>query len=393
VYDLGGGTFDACVLRRAGAGFETLAAEGLDDFGGVDLDALVVGQVLASVAPVAADAARRLAAPADQADRRGYRLLLEDSRAAKETLSRQPQATLFVPVAERDTRITRYEFEQLARPALDRTVRVTLAAVTRSRVTPPEVAGVFLVGGSSRVPLVADLLRQATGLTPVTLEQPELVVAQGALHAAAPTPAGPPPAGQAFAGPPSAGSPAGPAFAGSASAGPGLSPAGPGPSGPYRPPGGPVGQRPPVRRKGSGKKVVVGLLAGFAVLMLIGVGIAGYLAHSNTSHRQQTLDLYHQVGKPKGFSERSGDPKFLHATQIEAVLTDTKADGSDPVQATTDWMSKLSGNVAPDKSTVEGYFAGSSPKTWYPEGFSPHSVEVKLSTSGDTYRVDIGIIY
>jgi hypothetical protein len=386
VYDLGGGTFDACVVRRTPTGFETLAAEGLDDFGGVDLDALVVRQVLASVAPVAADAARRLAAPADQADRRAYRLLLEDARAAKETLSRQPQATLFVPVAERDTRITRYEFEPLARPAVDRTVQVTMAAVTRSRLTPAELAGIFLVGGSSRVPLVADAIRQATGLPPVTLDQPELVVAQGALHTADLT-AGPAPVPV-------------PGLASIPASGPGPLP-GPGPA-PAPPVGGPPGQRPPygpaagrpaARPKKSRTKLVVGLLAGVVALMLVGVAVVGALARGNTGHRQQTADLYKQLGKPTGFSERSGDPKFLHATQIEAVLTDTRDDGSDPVRATTDWMSKLSGNVAPDKSTVESYFSGGSPKTWYPQGFSPHSVEVKLSTSGDTYRIDVGIIY
>jgi hypothetical protein len=275
-----------------------------------------------------------------------------------------------------------------------------MAAVTRSRLTPPELAGIFLVGGSSRVPLVADAIRQATGLPPVTLDQPELVVAQGALHTADLT-AGPPPVPV-----PGLGPVAGPVPALGPAAGPGPVPGlGSGPAqmpamaGPPRPPvGGPPGQRPPygrpaARPKKSRTKLVVGLLAGVVALMLVGVAVVGALARGNTGHRQQTADLYKQLGKPTGFSERSGDPKFLHATQLEAVLTDTKDDGSDPVRATTDWMSKLSGNVAPDKSTVESYFSGGSPKTWYPQGFSPHSVEVKLSTSGDTYRIDVGIIY
>jgi hypothetical protein len=247
---------------------------------------------------------------------------------------------------------------------VDRTVQVTMAAVTRSRLTPAELAGIFLVGGSSRVPLVADAIRQATGLPPVTLDQPELVVAQGALHTADLT-AGPAPVPV-------------PGLASIPASGPGPLP-GPGPA--------------PAPPKKSRTKLVVGLLAGVVALMLVGVAVVGALARGNTGHRQQTADLYKQLGKPTGFSERSGDPKFLHATQLEAVLTDTKDDGSDPVRATTDWMSKLSGNVAPDKSTVESYFSGGSPKTWYPQGFSPHSVEVKLSTSGDTYRIDVGIIY
>jgi WD40 repeat protein len=181
VYDLGGGTFDASVVRRTQFGFETLAYRGLDDFGGVDLDALVVdaiGRVLERSAP---DAWLRVTRPTTPGDRRQFLQLWDDARSAKETLSRHPSAALHVPIVDSDVHVTREEFEQAARPALARTVEVTQATIREARVRDGELAGLFLVGGSTRIPLVATLLHQGIGITPTVLEQPEIVVAEGAL--------------------------------------------------------------------------------------------------------------------------------------------------------------------------------------------------------------------
>ncbi|MGA8113663.1 MAG: Hsp70 family protein [Actinocatenispora sp.] len=185
VYDLGGGTFDTCVLRREPHGFDELSHGGLDDFGGVDLDEVVVGRVGAAVAATAPEEWRRLTEPVGVADRRAFRMLWDDARGAKEALSRTVRAGLFVPLAERDIHVTREEFERAAAPALRRTAELTRATVRRARIRPDEVAGVFLVGGSSRVPMIATLVHQAMGVAPTVLEQPELVVALGALSATA----------------------------------------------------------------------------------------------------------------------------------------------------------------------------------------------------------------
>ncbi|MGY0237053.1 Hsp70 family protein [Longispora urticae] len=183
VYDLGGGTFDVCVVRRENTGFHALAYRGIDDFGGMDLDALVVAQLAQAVAPGAPEAWQRLSRPADAADRRHFRALWDDARTAKEALSRQSQATVFVPVVERDVHVSREAFEQAASGALRRTIDVTLATLRESQTGPSDVAGLFLVGGSTRVPMVATLLHRATGIAPTLLEQPETVVAEGALRA------------------------------------------------------------------------------------------------------------------------------------------------------------------------------------------------------------------
>jgi branched-chain amino acid transport system substrate-binding protein len=92
-----------------------------------------------------------------------------------------------VPLFDESVPIGREQLEQLARPILDRTVTATQIAVTAAALGERPVSAVFLVGGSSRIPLAATLLHRAFGLAPTAIEQPELVVAEGALHLAPPT--------------------------------------------------------------------------------------------------------------------------------------------------------------------------------------------------------------
>jgi hypothetical protein len=122
-------------------------------------------------------------------------MLWDEARAAKEQLSRAAMAGLHVPVFDVETHLTRAEFEHLARPPVDRTVALTADTLARSGITPQRVAGLFLVGGSSRIPMVANLLHQRLGIAPTVIEQPELVVAQGALLTVTAAATGVPPAG------------------------------------------------------------------------------------------------------------------------------------------------------------------------------------------------------
>ncbi len=181
VYDFGGGTFDVSLVERTADGFRTIAVDGRDDIGGLDLDeALVrrIGQVYGAQDPVAW---QRLAEPATMQERRQRRLFLDDVRAAKERLSRHPTAELYVPGLDRDAHLTREEFEQVARPLLDETVRLTERVVRESGLDHGRISGVFLVGGSSRIPLVSTLVHRALQIAPTAIEQPELVVAEGSI--------------------------------------------------------------------------------------------------------------------------------------------------------------------------------------------------------------------
>ncbi|WP_327008080.1 Hsp70 family protein [Dactylosporangium sp. NBC_01737] len=200
VYDLGAGTFDASVVRHGPGTFEVLAAEGLSTSGGLDIDAAIVGYLGASQSTRDPASWNRLVHPTTSAERRANRLLWDDVRAAKEMLSRTSSTMIHIPMYDEDVPLGRDQFEQLARPILAATVTATRAAIAAARLTPADVAGVFLVGGGSRIPLVATLLHQALGKAPTAVEQPEMVVAQGSLGV--PAQAGP--AGQA---PPASGFP------------------------------------------------------------------------------------------------------------------------------------------------------------------------------------------
>ena len=184
VYDLGAGTFDASVVRRGPNGFEVVAAEGLSQGGGLDIDAAIVGHLGAMGAGHDGAAWTRLLNPTTSEERRANRLLWEDVRQAKELLSRADHTHIHVPMVGVDVPLSRAQFEHLARPILDATINATRAALNGARVAPGDVAGIFLVGGGSRIPLVATLLQQALGRPPTITEQPELVVAEGGLRAA-----------------------------------------------------------------------------------------------------------------------------------------------------------------------------------------------------------------
>jgi len=182
IYDFGGGTFDASMVVRNGEGFDVRAVDGIDDLGGVDLDALVVDYAKEQVPDP--ELWQRLTNPQTTDDRRSLRLLWDDARAVKEMLSRSDSASMHVPIASRDVTMSREEFEKRARPLLEQTVRTTSAVLRWSNVDKSHLAGVFLVGGSSRVPIVATLLERELGIAPTAIEQPELVVGEGSLWTA-----------------------------------------------------------------------------------------------------------------------------------------------------------------------------------------------------------------
>jgi molecular chaperone DnaK len=179
VYDLGAGTFDASVVQRTADGFRDLAYQGLDDVGGLDLDALVVDHA-STVLP--ADVWRRLSSPSGAADLRHHTMLWQDARHLRESLSRESSASMFVPIADQEVLLTRQQFEAAAEPVLRRTIEVAVRTVKQARVRDADVAGWFLVGGATRTPLVATMLFRATGVPPVVLEEPQFVVAEGALR-------------------------------------------------------------------------------------------------------------------------------------------------------------------------------------------------------------------
>src|SRR4051812_18022714 len=176
VHDFGAGTFDASVVARTSSGFEVMAVDGRDDIGGLDVDAAIIEHLRT-------DEWQRLLEPSTLEERRAQRQLWDEARIAKERLSRNQSADFVVPLLDTEVHLTRDELEQLARPVLDQTVRITKALIDWAALPAGRLAGVFLVGGASRIPLVATLLHRELGEAPVVIEQPELVVAEGSILA------------------------------------------------------------------------------------------------------------------------------------------------------------------------------------------------------------------
>ncbi|HET8641454.1 MAG TPA: type VII secretion-associated protein [Pseudonocardiaceae bacterium] len=195
VLDLGGGTVDASVVRREAGTFRVLATRGDPSFGGADIDQAVLEHVGGQVSASDPDAWRHLVEGRELADRRRRRVLRQDVRGAKETLSRHTYADVPMPQPFPDAHVTRAGIERLIEAPMLRTVSLLADTIARAGLRPDRLAAVFLVGGSSRIPLVSRLLHERLGIVPVTLDQPETVVALGALRVvtegAAPGRAGP----------------------------------------------------------------------------------------------------------------------------------------------------------------------------------------------------------
>lgn len=175
VYDLGGGTFDAAVLRRTATGFEQVGEpKGIERLGGIDFDEAVF-QHVASVSGLDA-------ATTTDADLPALLRLRDDCQSAKEALSDDLEVSVPVMVAGINTRvrITRAELETMIRPALKESVACLKAAIKDAGLTPHQVSAILMVGGSSRIPLAAEMVRIELERPVVFTSNPKEAVALGA---------------------------------------------------------------------------------------------------------------------------------------------------------------------------------------------------------------------
>ena len=188
VYDLGAGTFDVAVVGSSPTGFSVLAEAGLPDLGGLDVDQALLDHVGRQVSGKDPERWQALLRPRTSGDRRTQRTLREDIRVAKEALSRHPQTDVPLPDPFGDVLVTRAELESLIRPSLLRSVELLAGTIRATGRTPDSLAGIYLVGGSSRIPLIAALIGESLRVVPTSLDQPETAVALGAHHGAPPPP-------------------------------------------------------------------------------------------------------------------------------------------------------------------------------------------------------------
>ena len=182
VYDLGGGTFDATVLRKSGDGFRTVGKpDGLERFGGIDIDAAV----RAHVRRVLGDDVLRLD-PTDPAAVAAMARLNEECVRAKEALSSDLDVSIpvLLPGVATEVRLTRAELENMVRPVLVDTVSALRRTLASADVAAEDLTAVLLVGGASRMPLVARMLTEELGRPVAVDAHPKHAIAFGAALAA-----------------------------------------------------------------------------------------------------------------------------------------------------------------------------------------------------------------
>ncbi|MGZ3147551.1 Hsp70 family protein [Lentzea chajnantorensis] len=175
VYDFGADTFDVSVLD---AEHRILADGSLSDVGGLDVDEALLEHIGRTVSHKDPAGWQRLLRPVTTDDHRARLGLREELRLAKEDLSELPQVEVMMPEPFEKVVVTRDELEALIRPSLIRSTELLISTVRRAGVTPEHV---YLVGGSCRMPLVAQTIAEKVGIVPTNPDHPETIVASGAL--------------------------------------------------------------------------------------------------------------------------------------------------------------------------------------------------------------------
>ena len=187
VFDLGGGTFDVSVLEVAGTGggdttkvFQVLSTSGDTHLGGDDFDLTLINYV--------ADQFQKEQGIDVRKDTMALQRLQEACEKAKRELSSTPQTDVNLPFITADASgpkhllltLSRSKFEELIDPFLDRIRKPVEQALADANLSPRDIDEVVLVGGSTRVPKVQQLVRDYFGKEPHKGVNPDEVVAVGA---------------------------------------------------------------------------------------------------------------------------------------------------------------------------------------------------------------------
>merc|ERR1712176_715793 len=180
VFDLGGGTFDVSILEVGDGVFEVLSTYGDTHLGGDDFDKQIVDWLAKTFEGKEGIDLRK--------DRQALQRLMETAEKAKIELSAATQTQISLPFITAtadgpkhiDVNLTKLEFEKIAANLLDCCRRPVEQALRDANLNIEEIREVILVGGSTRIPAVQQIVRQLTGKSPNMTVNPDEVVALGA---------------------------------------------------------------------------------------------------------------------------------------------------------------------------------------------------------------------
>ncbi|MBN8827204.1 MAG: Fe-S protein assembly chaperone HscA [Sphingobacteriia bacterium] len=156
VYDLGGGTFDISLLKMENDIFQVVATGGDSELGGDDFDKLIAEEMLKTI------------------DGLLYKEALRIARKLKEELTDKEKAEY------ENFTLTREHFASLTKDLVNKTIKLTNKVINDSRLLPNEINGIVLVGGSTRMPVIKEKLKDIFPITIYDDLDPDKIVAEGA---------------------------------------------------------------------------------------------------------------------------------------------------------------------------------------------------------------------
>ena len=181
VYDLGGGTFDVSILELGDGVFEVKSTNGNNKLGGDDFDNAIMDYLISEFKKEnGIDLSK---------DKMAMQRLKEVSEKAKKDLSGVTSTQISAPFIAQgedggplhlDVTLTRAKFEDLIRDLVESTLEPVRKALKDAKLTKDDIDKVIFVGGSTRIPMVYDLIKKELGKEPSREVNPDEVVAMGA---------------------------------------------------------------------------------------------------------------------------------------------------------------------------------------------------------------------